>query len=247
MRQDCKRISVWSGPRNLSTAMMYSFAQRNDTTVVDEPFYAAYLATTEIKHPMYKEIIRAGEVDAEKVAEYCTTSCPDNMPIFYQKQMTKHMIPTFDRDWIFDVCNIFLIRDPARVIASYHAKDEDPELSDIGIKEQLELFDKLFHKTGETPIVVNSYDILANPEKMLNALCKAIGIKFLPSMLQWPTGPHPFDGVWAPYWYKSVWQSKGFGPPENNLPQIPDHLLNLLEIANGYYDQIKAHTLTIAD
>ena len=247
MRQDCKRISVWSGPRNLSTAMMYSFAQRNDTAVVDEPFYAAYLAATGVVHPMYKEIIAAGEVDAVKVAQYCTTSCPENKSVFYQKQMTKHMIQAFDRDWIFDVCNIFLIRDPARVIASYHAKHEDPELADIGIKEQLELFNKVCQKTGDAPVVVNSADILANPEKVLNALCRAIGIKFQPSMLQWPTGPRSFDGVWAPHWYKSVWQSRGFGSPENNQPQVPDHLLNLLETANGYFEQIKRHTLTITN
>jgi hypothetical protein len=232
-----KRIAMWSGPRNLSTAMMYSFAQRTDCSVVDEPFYAAYLAATGIKHAMYKEIISAGEVDSVKVAEECTQK-DIVKPLYYQKHMTKHMIPSFDRNWIDKVCNVFLIRDPARVIASYHAKQQDPELSDIGVKEQVELFDIVAQKTGEAPTVINSADILAAPESMLRALCEAIDIEFQSNMLTWEKGAKSYDGVWAPHWYKSVWQSTGFASPADKKAQVPEHLLGLLETANHYYERL---------
>jgi len=239
------KIAMWSGPRNLSTAMMYSFAQRNDTAVVDEPYYAAYLATTGLKHPMYQQIIATGEVDPKKVAASCTGENPQNQPIFYQKQMTKHMIEDFDRDWIFNVTNVFLIRDPARVIASYHIKDEDPGLADIGVKEQLELFDKVCQKTGHAPTVVDSADILAAPKVMLRALCKELDIDFQNSMLNWPQGPRPFDGIWAEHWYKSVWKSTGFATPSKTKSKVPAHLLDLLETANGYYEKLRGFALKV--
>lgn len=243
MNQTCKKIAMWSGPRNLSTAMMYSFAERNDTSVVDEPFYAAYLAATGIEHPMYQEIIASGEADPVKVAESCTHANPQNLPVFYQKHMTKHMIDSFDRDWIFAVTNVFLIRDPARVIASYHIQSEDPVLSDIGVKEQLELFDKICQKLGSAPTVIDSADILADPETMLRALCQAIDIEFQTSMLSWPQGPRAYDGLWAAHWYKSVWKSGGFAAPDKTVSEVPEHLLDLLEIANGYYDRIRGYSL----
>ena len=233
---------MWSGPRNLSTAMMYSFAQRTDCLVIDEPFYAAYLAATGIKHEMYKEIISAGEVDSVKVAEECSQE-KSARPLYYQKHMTKHMIPSFDRNWIHQVCNVFLIRDPARVISSYHVKQKDPELSDIGVKEQLEIFDKVSQKNGEAPTVIDSGDILVAPEAMLRALCKAVDIEFQTSMLSWNTGPKLYDGVWAPHWYKSVWKSTGFAAPDNRTAQVPEHLLGLLDTANSYYQQLKEYAI----
>ncbi len=237
-----KNIAMWSCPRNLSTAMMYSFAQRSDCSVVDEPFYAAYLAATGIKHAMYNEIIQDGEVNPEKIADLCVANV-QQQPVFYQKHMTKHMIPSIDREWIHNVCNVFLIREPARVIASYHAKQEDPELSDIGVKEQLELFDRVSDKNGKAPVVINSADILVAPEAMLRALCKAIDIEFQSSMLSWTVGAKSYDGVWAPHWYKSVWQSTGFAKPDNKKVQVPDHLLGLLETANSYYEQLKVYAI----
>jgi hypothetical protein len=238
-----KKIAMWSGPRNLSTAMMYSFAERNDTAVLDEPFYAAYLASTGIEHPMYQEVIAMGEINPDKVAETCTGANPQRLPVFYQKQMTKHMISSFDRDWIFDVTNVFLIRDPARVIASYHLKSEDPVLSDIGVKEQMELFDKICQKTGSAPTVINSADILLAPETMLRALCHAIDIEFQNCMLVWSPGPRTYDGVWGAHWYKSVWKSTGFAAPDKTRSEVPEHLLDLLETANRYYDEISSYAL----
>jgi hypothetical protein len=241
-----KNIAMWSGPRNLSTAMMYSFASRTDCHVVDEPFYAAYLSTTGIKHAMYKEIINDGVVDPKKVIERCINSefnGQQEHSIFYQKHMTKHMIPSIDRSWIGQVCNVFLIREPAKVIASYHAKDQDPGLSDIGVVEQCEIFDRVCQKIGKAPTVIDSWDILNDPKKMLSALCKAINIDFQENMLSWPTGPRSFDGIWAPHWYKSVWQSNGFSTPSQKKPKVPDHLLDLLDTANSYYDQLKGFAL----
>ena len=239
-----KNIAMWSGPRNLSTAMMYSFAQRDDCRAVDEPFYAAYLAATDIKHAMHREIILNGETCPEIIAEACIKKKPVS-PICYQKHMTKHMLPSFDRQWIHKVCNVFLIREPARVIASYHAKQQDPDLSDIGVKEQLEIFNMVSQKNGVAPTVINSADILSAPEAMLRALCKAIDVEFQTCMLSWDTGPKDYDGVWAPHWYKSVWQSNGFAAPEKKNVEVPEHLLGLLETANLYYEQLKEYSMVM--
>lgn len=244
-RSPQKKIAMWSGPRNLSTAMMYSFASRDDSFVVDEPFYAAYLKKTGIIHPMNKEVLEAGETNVESVIDFCTGETPNKKPIFYQKHMTKHMIPSFSRHWITELCNVFLIREPAKVIASYHAKSDDPELSDIGVKEQLEIFDKVCQHLGKPAIVIDSADILAEPKLMLEALCAAIGIEFKSSMLSWKTGPRIYDGVWAPHWYQSVWRSSGFAKPDNSIPVVPEHLEKLLDEANGYFNQIKQYALKV--
>jgi hypothetical protein len=235
---------MWSGPRNLSTAMMVSFAQRHDCAVVDEPFYAAYLQETGLKHPLYQEIINDGVIDYQAVVDYCIGEVPDEKQVFYQKHMTHHMIPEFDREWIAKVTNVFLIRDPLRVIASYNIKRENPSLADIGVVEQLEIFDLVCEMTGDIPIVVDSADILANPELMLKKLCTSIGLEFDPQMLSWAAGPKLFDGIWAKHWYGSVWESTGFGKPSNNTPFIPPSLTDLAQEAVEHFVKIKAHALS---
>ena len=235
---------MWSGPRNLSTAMMVSFAQRHDCAVVDEPFYAAYLQATGLKHPLHQEIIEDGVVDNKAVADYCIGSVPEGKQVFYQKHMTHHMIPEFDRDWMAKVTNVFLIRDPLKVIASYNIKRENPNLADIGVAEQLDIFNRVYEMTGEVPVVIDSADILANPEQMLRKLCMSLGLDFDPQMLSWAPGPKPFDGIWAKHWYSSVWESTGFGKPSNNKPVIPSSLNDLAQEAQEHFDKIKAHALS---
>ncbi|PHO02088.1 sulfotransferase family protein [Rhodobacteraceae bacterium 4F10] len=233
------KIAMWSGPRNLSTAMMYSFGNRPDCAVVDEPFYAAYLAMTGLDHPMQDDILASQPHDPATVAEQLSGSNPAQKPHFYQKHMTQHMIDGVPRDWMRDVVNVFLIRHPARVIASYAAKRENPVLDDIGFRQQAELFE-LVENWGQTPVVIDSHDIRDNPEGMLRKLCDVIGLEFAPDMLSWPTGGHANDGVWASHWYGAVWNSTGFAGAEGPLPEVPQELQPVLDQALPYYEKMKA-------
>jgi hypothetical protein len=232
------KIAMWSGPRNLSTAMMYSFGARDDCAVWDEPFYAAYLAKTGLTHPMRDEILTAGEQDATKVAACCIGKHPGNKPHFYQKHMTHHMIDGVDRRWMKQVKNVFLIRHPARVIASYAAKRENPTLDDIGFKQQAGIFEQV-----ENPIVIDSHDIRENPRIALTALCNALGLPFQESMLNWPKGPHPDDGAWAPHWYGAVHNSTGFAGVEGRLPEISGPTEPVLTAALPYYRALEKYKL----
>lgn len=233
------RIAMWSGPRNLSTAMMYAFGNRGDCAVVDEPFYAAYLAMTGLDHPMRSEILDSQPQDPEAVAKALLGPVPGAKPYYYQKHMTQHMIPGVPRDWMRESVNVFLIRHPARVIASYAAKRENPTLEDIGFRQQAELFDQV-RSWGQTPVVVDSHDIRENPAVKLEQLCEAIGIPYSPKMLNWPKGGHKDDGVWAEHWYGAVWNSTGFAGAEGPLPDVPDALQPVLQAAMPYYEQMKA-------
>ncbi|QYX57007.1 HAD family hydrolase [Roseovarius sp. SCSIO 43702] len=236
------RIAMWSGPRNLSTAMMYSFGARGDCAVVDEPFYAAYLALTGLEHPMRDEVMASQPQDPEDVITSLTGSLPEGR-IQYQKHMSQHMVEGVRRDWIGKVRNVFLIRHPARVIASYAAKRENPTLDDIGFRQQAELFDEAA-ALGDTPVVVDSHDIREAPEPMLRRLCDEIGIRFDPAMLSWPKGGHPADGVWAAHWYGAVHRSTGFAGPEGPLPRVDGPLRAVMEAAMPCYERLKARALT---
>lgn len=239
------KIAMWSGPRNLSTAMMYAFGNRPDCAVVDEPFYAAYLSMTGLEHPMRKEILSSQSKDPKKVAEALSGAHPDGKAVFYQKHMTQHMIEGVPRDWMRDVTNVFLIRHPARVIASYAAKRENPTLEDIGFAQQAELLDQVV-SWGQTPIVIDSHDIRDNPREMMENLCNAIDLPFSEQMLSWPEGGHKNDGVWAPHWYEAVWNSKGFAGAEGPLPDVPDALRPVLDAVLGPYEHMKRAKLTLA-
>lgn len=234
---------MWSGPRNLSTALMYAFAARGDCAVWDEPFYAAYLAATGIDHPMKDEVIAAGEADAARVAAACLGPVPEGKALWYQKHMTLHMVPEFDRGFMRDLVNVFLIRHPARVVASYSKKREAPTLADIGFVQQAELFEQVAGFTGRTPLVVDSADIRADPRGTLGRLCAALGIPFVDSMLRWPAGPKPFDGVWAPHWYNVVHASTGIDEPEGPLPSLAADYAPLVEQALPYYQRLAAHRI----
>lgn len=237
------RLAMWSGPRNLSTAMMRSFGNRADTAVWDEPFYAAYLAATGLEHPMRAEVLAAGETDADRVIAACLGPVPGGAPVFYQKQMCHHMLPAFRRDWIDGLTNVFLIRDPARVAASYAAKREPADLRDIGFVEQKELFDRVADRAGAAPPVIEAAAVRADPEGQLKKLCAAIGLPFDPAMLSWAPGPRAGDGVWAAHWYASVNRSTGFAPPESDAPTLEGAAARLADAARPYYDALAVHAL----
>lgn len=234
---------MWSGPRNLSTAMMYSFAARGDCAVWDEPFYAAYLRLTGIDHPMREEIMAAHDAVPARVAAACAGPIPQEQTLFYQKHMTLHMVPGIDRGFMRACENVFLIRHPARVVASYARKREGPTLADIGFVQQSELFDEVAGWSGRAPLVVDSEDIRADPKATLGRLCDRLGIAFAPAMLHWPPGPKPYDGVWAPHWYNAVHASTGFDAPEGALPDLPGTFAHLAERALPYYERLHAHRI----
>lgn len=237
------KIAMWSGPRNLSTAMMYAFAARGDCAVVDEPLYAAYLAATGLAHPMQQEVIASQSTDPLQVAADCIGPIPQGQSLFYQKHMTLHMIPGFPRDFMRDLTNVFLIRHPARVVASYAKKREGPTLADIGFQQQAQLFDQIADQLGHAPLVIDSADIRANPTRALSGLCAALGISFTEKMLHWPAGPKPYDGIWAPHWYNAVHRSTGFEDPEAALPDLAKHYADLVDQALPYYEKLTAHKL----
>ena len=231
------RIAMWSGPRNLSTAMMYSFAARGDCRVIDEPFYAAYLADTGADHPMRSEVLASQPQNAADVSK--TLLSPVLEPIFYQKHMTHHMLPDWNMDWMTQVKHVFLIRHPARVVASYARKREAPVLDDLGFVQQARIFDQV-----GGGVVVESSDIRSDPAGMLQKLCAKIGVPWTSNMLSWPAGGHPADGIWAAHWYNAVHASTGFDGAEGPLPDLAGPYAELAEAAMPYYKALAAHKIT---
>lgn len=241
------RIAMWSGPRNLSTAMMYAFAARGDCAVWDEPFYAAFLHSSGLDHPMRDATIADGLTDPDLVSEACATGpVPGALPLFYQKHMAHHMLPGFDIGFMRACTNVFLIRHPARVVASYVRKREAPDLADLGFARQAALFDAEADRTGQAPIVVDSADIRADPAGMMRRLCDALAIPFTGRMLHWPAGPKPFDGAWAPHWYGAVHRSTGFDGAEGPLPALSGSYARFAEASMPHYTQLYAHRITPA-
>ncbi len=239
------RIAMWSGPRNISTAMMRAFGNRADCAVADEPFYAAYLTATGLIHPLHEKVIRSQPTDWRAVADAMLGPVPGGKPVWYQKHMTHHMVAGFGREWIEPCVNVFLIRAPEAVLASYHRVREDFTLAEIGLPTQVELFFRAGDKLGHTPPVIEGRDVLADPQGVLRQLCKACGIGFDPAMLSWELGRRPTDGVWAPAWYASVEQSTGFSAPspEPGFEDLPDNLKRLAEKARPLYETLAAHRL----
>lgn len=233
------RIAMWSGPRNISTAMMRSFGARADAAVSDEPFYAAYLVQTGLVHPMREEVIASQPNDWRDVVKALLGPVPGGRPVWYQKHMTHHMIPGLGREWIGEVRNAFLIRDPASVLASYVAKRSDVTLADIGIVQQRELFEQAADRLGRAPPVVEGTDILADPPRMLATLCAGLGIDYDAAMLRWPSGRRESDGVWAPTWYDAVERSTGFEAPASRRPATLDgELQRIADAARPHYEAI---------
>lgn len=242
---DTVRIAMWSGPRNISTAMMRSFGARADTFVVDEPFYAAYLAKAGLDHPMREDVLAAQPNDWRAVVPELLEDPPGGKRIFYQKHMTHHMLPGFGLDWMRDCRNAFLIRDPDLVLASYSAKRGEVTLADIGFVQQAEIFAREAERLGHTPPVVEGIDVLRDPASTLSKLCAALGISWTAQMLSWPAGRRETDGVWAPAWYDAVEKSTGFGPPPSEeRPRLPDHLQRIADEARPLYEALAKWKLT---
>jgi hypothetical protein len=231
------RIAMWSGPRNLSTAMMYAFGNRADFAIWDEPFYAPYLAITGTDHPMSGQIIATHEIDPNKVAMRFTGEIPHQKPHLYMKHMPHHMIDGIPLDWAETCVNIHLIRHPAHVIASYGAKRETVTQHDIGFVAQATLFDKI------GGLVIDSADIRRDPSATLQKLCAAINLPFDPAMLSWPAGSRANDGIWASHWYDAVHKSTGFAGDEGPLPILSGRDLDLLDDALPIYEKLAAHKI----
>jgi hypothetical protein len=240
--EEVRRIAMWSGPRNLSTALMRSFEHRGDTAVWDEPFYAAFLHASGIDHPLRAEVIAAYETDAHRVAAACLGPAPQGARIFYQKHMTHHMLAGFPLDWIEGVTNAFLIRRPEAVVASYQVKRQRATLEDLGFVRQRALFEEIAARTGHRPPVIDADDIRRAPEATLRKLCTALAIPFDPAMPAWPAGPRPSDGLWAAYWYDAVHRSTGFTPP-SPLPALDDAGRRLADAARPAYEALAVHKL----
>ena len=239
------RIAMWSGPRNISTAMMRSFGNREDCAVIDEPFYGYYLKQTGIDHPMRQDVLDTMPQDWKPVAEALVGPVPGGKPVYYQKHMTQHMLDDMDWSFMDRLTNCFLIRDPDAVVASFAKKRELPAEEELGFERQRRLFDYVRDRTGRTPPVVDSADILNHPEKVLCALCVAIGIPFDKAMLSWPAGKRPEDGVWSAHWYKAVESSTGFNTPEPRAIDVPDHLQPIAERGREIYDYLYRFRITV--
>jgi hypothetical protein len=237
------RIAMWSGPRNISTAMMRAWGNRDDTFVVDEPFYAFYLKKTGADHPGAEEVIAVGETDWRKIVANLTGPIPNGARIFYQKQMTHHFLPEVSRDWLCQVTNCFLIRDPGEVIASYIKKNREPTVEDVGFVQQGEIFDFVRSQTGSVPPVIDTRDALRDPKRMLQLLCDAIGVEFSNAMLSWAPGPRQTDGVWAKYWYAEVERSTAFAPYRERKIELPKSLAQVHDRCRKIYEELYQHRL----
>jgi hypothetical protein len=236
-------IAMWSGPRNISTAMMYSFGNRPDCFAWDEPFYAFSLVTHGNDHPMRDAIIAAYDSDWARLVKSCLAPPPHGKRVFYQKHMTHHMLKGFDRSWVLGLTNAFLIRRPERVLASYTKKWADVSLRDIGFIEQAEIFDLVADRLGHAPAVIDADDVLADPRGVLSRLCRACGIPFDDHMLSWPEGPKNFDGLWAPHWYNAVWESTGFARPDERPIELNGTLSRIADAARPYYRRLQQYRL----
>jgi len=232
---DVSRICLWSGPRNISTALMYSFAQRSDTRVVDEPLYGHYLRVSGVEHPGREEVLAAMETDGEKVVREVVLGATER-PVLFMKQMAHHLVK-LDRDFLSRTVNILLIRNPRDVLMSLVHQIPQPRLADTGIGMQSELYDEL-RSLGQDPPVVDSRELLLAPREVLAELLDRLGLPFEEAMLRWSPGVRPEDGVWAPHWYANVHRSTGFAPYRPKTGSFPEPLSPLLEECMPHYERL---------
>jgi hypothetical protein len=234
---------MWSGPRNLSTAMMRSFGSRADTFVTDEPFYGCFLKETGLDHPMRDEVIESMDCDWRSVMDRLRGETPDGSPIWYQKHMWHMMVGPVGYEDFAGFRHAFLIREPERMIASYLKKREAARFEDFGLEKQAEFFEREADRLGHAPPVIDANDVLSDPEGVLSKLCEALGIAWDPAMLHWAPGRRETDGVWAAHWYNAVEKSTGFAEPDEGPVELSDEDRRLAERMRPYYERLAAYRL----
>jgi hypothetical protein len=235
-----KRIAMWSGPRNISTAMMRAFGSRPDTAVSDEPLYSHYLKVTGIPHPGRDDVLALHESDWRRVTATLAGPVPEGRAIWYQKHMAHHLLPMIGRDWLDALTHAFLIREPDEMLASLVKTYPQAGLADTGLLQQCEIFDRVADRFGRAPPVVLASDVLKDPHRMLTKLCAALVIPFLPQMLSWKPGRRATDGAWAPHWYAVVEASTGFEPWRERRVDTPPALQPLLDECRPWYEKLYA-------
>jgi hypothetical protein len=233
-----RRLAMWSGPRNISTAMMRAFENRPDCAVTDEPLYAHYLATTGIDHPGRAEVLSAQSQDWREVCATLVGPAPGGVKLWYQKHMTHHLLPNIERRWMKSLDHCFLIRSPAAVLSSYIKTRPEVTVDDLGFGQQAEIYDWLSRELGSPPLVLESSDVLRAPRGALQSLTDALDLPFLETMLTWPAGPRESDGVWAPHWYHAVESSTGFRPYEARQPEYPAEFQPIVDAATPHYRRL---------
>ena len=240
------RIAMWSGPRNISTAMMRAWENRPDTWVVDEPLYAHYLTHVQVNHPGVDEVIASGDTDWRRVVSGLVGEIPRDRVIYYQKHMAHHYLPHLRGDWVLSLTNAFLIRHPAEMLVSLAAKMGPPALRDTGLPQQVEIFRLVRERLGTIPPVLDAEDVLRDPRVSLERFCAAVGVDFSDRMLSWPAGPRETDGVWSKYWYDAVERSTGFEPYQPRSRAVPKSLEPLLAECLPHYEELAQYRLVSA-
>ena len=231
-------VACWSGPRNISTALMRSWSSRKDTFVTDEPFYAYYLNETKLKHPMYKDIINSYSVKYDQVINYLLDEIPANKKIWYQKHMAHHILDFKKIEWVSRCENCILLRNPKEVISSYAKKNTLNNVEELGYPQQYEII-KYLKKINRSYIIIDSSELLKNPEKVLSTWCMKINLKFDKSMLQWKTGKHENDGIWWKTWYDNVIKTSGFQKYEKKDINIENKYDSIYNESMKYYSFLK--------
>ncbi len=240
------RIAMWSGPRNISTAMMRAWENRTDTAVTDEPFYAYYLLKTGTRHPGREEVMASQPTEWRIVAEMLKGPIPGGKAIWYQKHMTQHILPEMPLDWLDGLMNCFLIRAPEEVVASFTVIRPDAALWELGFEQQARIYEHVCRQSGRPPLILDAADILKEPTGMLRALCTRLGITFSERMLHWPAGSRSSDGVWAKNWYQAVERSTGFEPYKARAIKLTDFQSRLAEQCRPFYARLWSQRLTVS-
>ncbi|MGA9852757.1 MAG: HAD family hydrolase [Gammaproteobacteria bacterium] len=238
------RIAMWSGPRNISTAMMRAWENRGDAAVIDEPFYAHYLLKTGVRHPGRDKVIASQNTDWREIAKRLAGPIPDGKSVWYQKHMTQHILPDMSLDWLQQVNNCFLIRVPEEVVASFTRNRPDAALWELGFEQQTRLFEHVYEQLGGAPPVLDAAEILQNPAGLLRALCACLGVAFSERMLHWPAGSRASDGVWAKHWYEAVERSTGFEPYMPRDIRLTTFQSRLAEQCWPFYERLAQYRLT---